>query len=280
MPTIGRRDEIYPLLFSLESQTTSAFELIVVDQNQDGSLAPVIQRLSQSGISYRHIMTKKKGLSIARNIAFPYTRYQIIGYPDDDCCYEDSTIAKVVEYFGKYTDIDGLIGRWCEMDTKYDTEFILDIKKWRRFNIGITASSICIFTRKELIEKVSGFDERLGVPLWFNAGEETDFIMRCLSSGARILYVPAIRIHHPVKSILEGKLGEVLNRTRSRSRGTGALYRKHRLSWLVVSRGLLSPLLRSFAPPYFLKQILANLVTVLGRIEGMIRWNSARNMGK
>jgi glycosyltransferase involved in cell wall biosynthesis len=273
MPTIGRREDIYTLLDSLEMQTTCAFELIVVDQNQDGLLEPIICRLSSSAISYLHILTQIKGLSIARNIAFPFAQHDIIGYPDDDCSYEEDALAKVVEYFELNPEVDGLIGRWCEMDLQYDTEFFLDRKDWQRFKLGISAFSSCLFMKKELVKRVAGFDERLGVPLWFNAGEETDFIMRCLSSGARIRYVPSVRIHHPVKSILEGSLASVLTRVRSRSRGTGALYLKHRYSWVVISRGLLSPILKSLIPPYSLKRILANITTVLGRIEGMVRWN-------
>jgi glycosyltransferase involved in cell wall biosynthesis len=272
MPTIGRKDEIRTLLDSLERQTTCAFELIIVDQNQDGLLESIIRRLSRSAISYRHIMTEVKCLSIARNIAFPYAQHDIIGYPDDDCSYEDDAISKVIAYFENNPDVDGLVGRWCEMDLEYDTEFLLDRKEWQRFKLGISAFSSCLFMRRELVDKVAGFDERLGVPLWFNAGEETDFVMRCLYTGARIRYVPGVRIHHPVKSILEGSLDSVLKRVRSRSRGTGALYLKHRLSWVVISRGLISPILKALLPPYSLKGILANLSTVLGRIEGMVRW--------
>jgi glycosyltransferase involved in cell wall biosynthesis len=276
MPTFARSKEINRLLDSLENQTSLAFELIIVDQNENRLLEPILQRLSQSNIPYQYVTTNRKGLSIARNIAFPYAKHEIVGFPDDDCWYEDGNIAEIIDVFARHPNIDGLIGRWSEMDLNYDTEFSLDEKRSRRFKLGISGSSICIFMRKESVRKVNGFDERLGVPLWFNAGEETDFIMRCLNNGARIRYAPGVRIHHPVFSPLEGNLRDVLMRCRGRSRGTGALYRKHQLSLFVVFRGFFSPFLRCFIPPYSTKSILANFTTILGRIEGMFFWKSEK----
>ena len=270
MATFGRCAEIEILLDSLDLQTSSAFEVIIADQNRDGKLAPIMQRLAASTISHKHVMTDRKGLSIARNMAFPHASHEIVGYPDDDCWYEDGVVGKVIEYFENNPDIDGVVGRWCEMDIGFEEEFLLDAERWRRFRLGISAFSSCLFFRRELVERVGGFDERLGVPLWFGAGEETDLVMRFLAAGARIRYLPAVRIHHPVKSIDNGAME--LREVRKRSRGTGALYRKHRLPWFVICCGLLSPLVKSFVPPYSRRRILANLMTITGRIEGLSSW--------
>lgn len=277
MATVDRSKEIDRLIDSLEHQTSSAFELIIVDQNPDTRLAPVLQRLStSSAISHKHIVTDQKGLSIARNIAFPHVSHEIVGYPDDDCWYEDGVVDRVIKYFENNPDADGVIGRWCEVDVDYEEGFLLNLSRWRRFRLGISAVSICLFFRRGLVEKVGGFDERLGVPLLFNAGEETDLVIRSLDAGASLRYVPDIRVHHPVKSILEGRLDVALKLVRDRSRGTGGLYRKHRLSWFVIGRGLLSPFLKSFLPPYSFRRILANFAIILGRVEGMFFWNDPK----
>ena len=274
MATAGRSEEIDRLIDSLERQTSKAFELIIVDQNPDTRLAPVIQRLSASStISHKHIVTDRKGLSIARNIAFPHASHEIVGYPDDDCWYEDGVVDKVIEFFEINPDADGVIGRWCEMDVDFKEGFLLNPRRWRRLQMGLSAFSSCLFFRRGLVEKVGGFDERLGVPLWFNSGEETDLVIRSLDAGARLWHIPDIRVHHPVKSILEGRLDDTLKRARGRSRGTGGLYRKHHLSLFVIGRGLLSPLLKSFLPPYSFRRILANFAIILGRVEGMVFWN-------
>jgi glycosyltransferase involved in cell wall biosynthesis len=277
MATVGRSKEIDRLIDSLLHQTSSAFELIIVDQNPDTRLEPVLQRLStSSSFSHKHIVTDQKGLSIARNIAFPHVSHEIVGYPDDDCWYEDGVVGKVIEYFENNPEADGVIGRWCEMDVDFEEGFLLNAGRWRRFRLGISAFSSCLFFRRGLVERVGGFDERLGVPQWFNSGEEIDLVIRSLNEGASLRYVPNIRIHHPVKSILEGRLDEALKRVRNRSRGVGGLYRKHCLSWFVIGRGLLSPFLKSFLPPYSFRKILANLAIILGRVEGMFFWNEPK----
>lgn len=273
MATIGRPDVIHRLIDSLESQTSADFELIIVDQNPAGVLENISRRLTNSKISYRHVVTDRKGLSLARNIGHQYAGNEIIGYPDDDCWYEEGVVAEVIEFFSNNPSIDGLMARWCERDLNIAAGYFLEREQWRRFRFGATGSSICLFMRRRLVEKVAGFDENLGVPHWFGAGEETDFVMRCLDAEAVIKYVPEVRVHHAINTSLSSGLGEAVRKARSRSRGTGAIYKKHRLSWFVILRGLGSPFLKSFLPPYSCRSILANIFTILGRFEGMLFWN-------
>ena len=272
MATAGRRDEIYHLLDSLDRQSSSDFELIIVDQNVEGFLDPIIQRLSRSTVAFKHIKTDRRGLSIARNLGFLHAAHGIIGYPDDDCWYEEDVIARVLASFKTDPSQDGLIARWVERDRNL-TKHTLNRESWRQFRTGISGSSISLFARRELVHAVGGFDESLGVPMWIGAGEEIDFTMRCLDQGARMVYTLGVRIHHPVKTILDGTLKDMLQRTRNRSRGSGALYRKHKLSWAVVARGLASPVINSVIPPYSFRRLLANLMMVIGRFEGMLAWN-------
>lgn len=280
MPTINRADVIHRLVDSLERQTTPDFELIIVDQNPVGKLEPVLRRLADSKIHYKHVTSVRKGLSLARNIGLQYTGHEIIGYPDDDCWYEENVTTEVIGFFTRNPDADGLVARWCERDTDQNAGFSLDREQWRRFRPGVAGSSICLFMRRKLVEKISGFDENLGVPQWFGAGEETDFIMRSLDAGANIKYVPDVRVHHAVNSVLSGGIGEIACKARSRARGTGALYKKHQLSWFVILRGLSSPLLKSFMPPYSLRTVLANLFTIVGRFEGMWCWSGSPDNGR
>jgi glycosyltransferase involved in cell wall biosynthesis len=116
MATVGRCDEIHRLLNSLDRQTSSDFELIVVDQNVEGFLDPIIQRLSCSTVAFKHIKTDKRGLSIARNLGFLHAEHGIIGYPDDDCWYEEDVIARMLASFKTDSSLDGLIARWVEWD--------------------------------------------------------------------------------------------------------------------------------------------------------------------
>lgn len=61
-----------------------------------------------------------------------------------------------------------------------------------------TAVSFAMFFRREAIALVGGFDETLGVGAGtpWGAGEETDFVIRLIKSGARIWYNPEITVVH------------------------------------------------------------------------------------
>jgi glycosyltransferase involved in cell wall biosynthesis len=278
MATVNRLNEIYVLAESLERQSSRDFELIIADQNPDGFLDPVLQRIEEAKLAYKRIPTAKVGLSMARNHAFTHALSEIIGYPDDDCWYEEDVIEQVIRYFAENEDVDGIVGRWCEWDTSNETGYSLQLSKWKRFRVDIAGSSICLFMRKELIERASGFDEKLGVPQLFGAGEEIDLIMRCLEFGAKIQYVPNIRIHHPVKTYDNSSVD--LQEIRKRSRGTGALYRKHNISWFVIFRGVLTTLARLLIPPYSFCRIQTCMITILGRLEGRVLWAEVQEQRK
>lgn len=271
MATAGRCDEIHRLLDSLDRQSSSNFELIIVDQNVEGFLDSIIRRLSRSTMAFKHIRSDKRGLSIARNLGFLHAEHEIIGYPDDDCWYDEDVIARMLASFETDTSLDGLIARWVEWDKNF-TEHTLKRDHWRQFRTGISGFSSCLFARRELVHKTGGFDESLGVPLWIGAGEEIDFTMRCLDQGARMVYTPGVCIHHPVKTIYDGHVMEMMGRVRQRSRGTGTLYCKHQLGWYVVGRGLVAPLVKALVPPYSLRGWLACVMTVVGRCEGLAHW--------
>ena len=58
-----------------------------------------------------------------------------------------------------------------------------------------------MFLRRELVERVGAFDEALGLGSGtrFASGEETDYLVRALRSGARLAYEPSLVITHPAR---------------------------------------------------------------------------------
>ena len=82
LATVGRTEELTNLLRSLAGQTCQSFELIVVDQNSDDRLVPILQG-AQCGVGIKHLRSLP-GLSRAslwhqdRSLVFPTT---IAGIP-------------------------------------------------------------------------------------------------------------------------------------------------------------------------------------------------------
>ena len=103
--TLNRVNELDQLLASLERQTCRDFDVIVIDQNADNRLQPVLQRHSRLSIEH---LRSEKGLSRARNVGLNVAKGDIISFPDDDCWYPDDLLATVAGWFDGNPDFDVL----------------------------------------------------------------------------------------------------------------------------------------------------------------------------
>ena len=98
-------------------------------------------------------------------------------------------------------------------------------------------------------------------------------MFRILAHGATVAYMPDALVHH---AFFNGPSTDhwrvVCKRARSRSRGTGALYAKHRLSPYVILRGLTAPIARPLLQCKGFKALAHGIASVWGRLEGFYRW--------
>lgn len=272
MATLGRVVEVQRFVECLGVQTCQNFELIVVDQNPDDRLAPVLERGRGLGISLRHIRQAEPNQCLARNVGLANAAMDVVAFPDDDCWYEPETLALVIERMSRPNAPSGLLIRWKEQDPQGQVAHTLDIRKWRAFR-EVDASMITQFYRRDLFQSVGGFDPALGLHSWFGGAEETDLMFRVLAYGATVAYMPEALVHHAFSSGPSADPWQAsCKRARSRSRGTGALYAKHRLSSFVILRGFIAPVLRPILHGQDIKTLAQGFATVLGRIEGFARW--------
>lgn len=240
LATLGRTTELQRFLDSLAAQSYRNVELIVVDQNGDDRLVPVLAPYKE-WLAIVHLRSAK-GLSRARNVGLKQITGDLVAFPDDDCSYPDDLLRQVVEVFGRHKTLDGVTGR-CVDETSQTSPWNFPSKKqwvdlesvWR---CGI---SITIFLRRTTVERVGAFDELLGVgagTVW-GAGEETDFLVRALRSGAAVLYDPAVVVHHPTKT--ETIDEQLLKRAFNYGCGWGRVARKHGYGMRFRLKALIRP---------------------------------------
>lgn len=274
LATIGRAEDFGRFVIALIRQTCRDFELIVVDQNLDDRLLPYIEGALQAGLDVSHFRLKKPSLAGARNLGIEHARGDFIGFPDDDCWYENDTIATVLAAIEGNAGWQGVIARWVEQsqtDRSDPGTGPLIQSDWRRFRGG-NASSITLFLNRELFVQLGGFDERMGVGQWYGAGEETDFVLRALSAGAVIGRWPAARVHHLYWARVTERPGLTWRAVQCRARGTGALYIKHRLSMSTIIRGLLAPPLVALRSGLGVKGLGFAFALSIGRLQGALQW--------
>ena len=273
LATYGRTDDVARLLHSLGAQTSKSFELIVVDQNADDRLLPLVQLALGLGLGVHHVKMDRPSLSGARNLGLKLARGEFVAFPDDDCWYEPDTVARAIGAFDTRPEWAAVIANWVEQSEGLATQPQqpeLSRLGWRRFRGG-HASSISLFIRRSVYETIGGFDEQFGVGRWYGSGEETDFVLRALDSGARIGRCQDIRVHHRF-GVAAGGRPSPWAHTVSRARGTGALYIKHRLSWWTMVRGFVSPAVLPLVRGAGLRGVRHGLALSLGRLQGAVRW--------
>ena len=271
MPTINRHDELIIFLESLEKQTYKNFELIIVDQNLDGYIFDIIEDF-QEKIDLKYIRSEELGLSFNRNKGLLVADGEIIGFPDDDCEYQDETLEKVVNFFLENEEYKIFSCRTLEKGKDYGTGIMaVEETDLKYKNVEETVKSITFFVNFQL-EDLTLFDPNLGVGSHFGSGEETDYVLNLLHKGFNGKYFPNEIIYHPAK---KGNYEEV-ERAYSYALGYGAIVKKevslrknHSYLWKYMKK-----LFRTIGGMIISKERRYYFYVFLGRIHGYSRYTT------
>jgi glycosyltransferase involved in cell wall biosynthesis len=250
--TVDRVTELGRFLDSLERQTDRDFRVLVADQNGDDRLEEVLGQHRSLRIER---LPAPRGLSRARNEALSHVQADVVAFPDDDCIYPDDLLERVAGRLA--AGLDGVTGR--------EPWWTAGAAVLARDNLWNRAISFTIFLRRELVERVGPFDERLGLPA--SSGEEIDYLIRALDAGARIEYDPGIVVEHPRK---DADLALVGARDGS---SIGYILRKHDYPPATVARMLLRPAGGAVLHP---RRARFHLATLRGRLQGYRESTSAK----
>jgi GT2 family glycosyltransferase len=236
LATVDRTDDLERFLSSLDRQTHRGFRLVVVDQNDDDRLAGL---LAGPELEILHLRSPR-GLSRARNAALPHVTADLVAFPDDDCVYRPDLLERVGRRMLD-AQLDGLTGRAVAADGTSSSSWKTDPATLTADNLWNRAISFAIFLRRELVERVGGFDESLGLGSGtpWSSGEEIDYLVRAVRSGARIEYDPDVAVQHEDAALDPDAL-----RARGYRDGAsvGYLLRKHGYPVRVRSRMLARPI--------------------------------------
>jgi GT2 family glycosyltransferase len=236
--TVDRVSEVERMLASLAAQRHGDLRVLLVDQNEDQRLAPIVERQHPFEIVR---LRAQRGLSRARNAALGEIGAELVGFPDDDCIFGPDLLARVAERFVAEPDLDGLTGRAVDEDGLSSSSWAERPARLTRNNLWNRAISFTIFLRASLVARIGGFDEQLGLGAatpW-TSGEEIDFLVRALDAGAHIDYDPGLVVTHPAKRASGAQLRLLGNRDGA---SVGYILRKHAYRKRTVGRMLVRPI--------------------------------------
>ncbi|WP_162596042.1 glycosyltransferase family A protein [Bacillus sp. CGMCC 1.16541] len=195
--TVNRTDFLESFLECLCKQEYKDFELILVDQNLDDRVNKIVDSFKEY-YKIKHIKSEK-GLSKARNIGLKHVEGDIIAFPDDDCIYSENMLEKINDFFNNYNYEILSIKMTNNVPGGRKVQHNVPSQEVNRKNVMKLMASISMFYKRNVINKVGGFDERLGLgaKTIFQGGEDYDYPLRAMNKGFKIYYDNTIEVFHP-----------------------------------------------------------------------------------
>lgn len=267
--TVERTTELDRLFESFAAQTFHDFEVILVDQNTDDRLTPFINRARYLGLTVKHVRHRPANLSAARNVGIGIAEGRWVGFPDDDCWYDPYLLERLKPRFDRDEPLSGAAVQWVEEGLPTELAPNLTWERSRLFR-DMPVASFQLFFHRGLFSQIGDFDCRLGVGLFFGAGEETDLVLRALRAGALVTFEPEAKVHHPIKTPAPTAPARLA--MQCRQRGAGALWVKHRLPAWVMVRGLIAPVIRPLIKGRIGSDLALGFATFKGRLDGLLGW--------
>ena len=203
LATVGRVEEVKRFLASLDAQTYQDFDLIIVDQNPDNRLEPLVEPYLNR-LSILHLRTPcNPGASRARNAGLQHVKGDVVSCPDDDCWYPPGLLEQVTRCLQENPDIDGVSGRLASNPEALEQNLDPDVGPGALitgpFGVLKVPGMVGLFLRTPVVKKVGSFDETLGPGAGtpWGAGEDTDYHLRILKAGFSLCYNTKLVVYHP-----------------------------------------------------------------------------------
>lgn len=259
LATLGRDLELMDFLKSLLFQTYKNFELIIIDQNQDGKIDRIAAQFGQI-LDMKHVKVNFTGNARARDYGIALAQGDIIAFPDDDCVYDKDVLESVVSEFENRRQLSILVAGSYDFSA---TQFSVGVNspKARYFSrLNMMGVEFTQFFAVERIDREQFYlDHDFGIGSKYAGAEGFELLYRLLRAGGTAFYTPAIKIYHANKD--HYTLGTA--RMLKYSTGIGAYIRKFAnqrdvfISYYILRKMMVAPVL---------KMLLALLTFNLGKL--------------
>ena len=200
--TRDRHDQLAATLDALEAQDERGFRVLVVDQSRAPDPGLVVREADGRVVVIRNSGT---GLSRARNVAARHVAAPWVAFVDDDCLVAPDWARRLRAALRRHPGAAFVSGHVDAPAGAHAaglavTSFAVDRETVRQgarvwpWDIGL---GVCMVVRCDWIERLGGWDERLGAGVAdFPAAEDVDFNLRLLQAGGQAVAVPEVRAIH------------------------------------------------------------------------------------
>jgi len=201
--TVDRPAALRRCVDALLKGDTLPAEIIVVDQGDTGSCERELLQCHSGSVRLLYYRQPRWGLSAGRNAGVALASGDIIAVTDDDCVPGRGWLSTISRNLSGDQAPDAVTGRVLPLgpevpglfavSSRTDVvrrQFCRPIKPW------VVGTGANFATRRHWLEKLGGYDERLGAGSPGKAAEDMDLFYRMLSAGGRIIYDPDAVVLH------------------------------------------------------------------------------------
>jgi GT2 family glycosyltransferase len=227
---IATRNRASQLAKTLESfreiRTARQWELIVVD-NASRDDTPGVMERDWIAAPFTRLRIDAAGLCRAQNTAIRHARASIIAFTDDDCYPQHDFVDRLLDAFidPRVAFVGGRVLLHDPTDlpiTIQTRETSMELPPGTPIDAGFIHGANLAF-RKDALEQLGGFDERLGPGASCGSCGDWDIMCRALAAGYAGRYDPGptVRHHHGRRTLAQVRALE-----RRYAFGRGAIYMK------------------------------------------------------
>ncbi|MBN1317552.1 MAG: glycosyltransferase family 2 protein [Anaerolineales bacterium] len=205
--TRNRPQELESCLDGIMRLPDDGQEILVVDNCPKNSETRLLVERYQR---CRYILEEKPGLSVARNRALLSARGEVVVFIDEDAVPDPDWLRRLLP---NMNDPHVMCVTGPALPLELETETQMWFERYSGFGRGfqrkeLTRESIApssagqigagvnMALRRNIIDRLGMFDERIGGGTRTHSGEDLDMFSRILTSGYRIVYEPSAFVWH------------------------------------------------------------------------------------
>lgn len=200
--TRNRGDDVVRAVKTILSNNYPDYEVIIVDQS-DSALTETSLHSFRGHPCVRYLKSATKGVSTGRNLGINTASSELIAITDDDCEMPGDWLQELSAAFEVDSRIGVVFGNVLPDTHDPTAGFIPSYVRREPFlarsvqeKHKVEGISACMGLRKSVWQRLSGFDQMLGVGAPFKSAAETDFAVRTLQAGYFIYETPRVAVTH------------------------------------------------------------------------------------
>lgn len=207
--THNRMDYLERCLEALMPQIVPGVSLLtVVDNNSSDGTKEYVRSIVGENKLIRYVSESQQGLSHARNRGWKEAAFEWVIYLDDDCLPPAGIIDAALQLIEENQSFDAIGGPITPLFTDTVPDWLPDgfghfnmpYQKVTKVETGFIRGG-CMMVKKEVLEKLNGFNPDLGVRgKELHYGEEIELQVRMRREGMSIGYAPSLRTDHFVRT--------------------------------------------------------------------------------